>query len=135
MFVALEHANLTVRDGVSTARFLMTAFPEFYIRGRSDLDEAQQWLHVGTDESYVALYYSGKNTNEICYAGFNHLGYVVTDVEDLRIRLLDAGYREGFKAAPHPWRKRIYILDDDGIEWEFVEYLSDDPTRRNDYTA
>ncbi len=27
-----------------------------------------------------------------------------------------------------------HFYDADDLEWEFVEYLSDDPTKRNDYT-
>jgi len=34
---------------------------------------------------------------------------------------------------PHPHRKRVYFLDNDGGEWEFVQYLSDEPGQRNDY--
>jgi hypothetical protein len=34
----------------------------------------------------------------------------------------------------HPWRKRMYFIDADGNDWEFVEYLSADPARRNDYS-
>ncbi len=29
----------------------------------------------------------------------------------------------------------IYFLDAEDLEWEFVEYLSDDPKERNDYST
>ena len=65
---------------------------------------------------------------------FNHLGYVVDDVDGLADRMQSAGYREGFIAPAHPYRKRRYFYDADEVEWEFVEYLSDDPAQRNDYS-
>ena len=33
----------------------------------------------------------------------------------------------------HRYRTRLYFYDPEGNEWEFVEYLSDDPAKRNDY--
>ena len=33
----------------------------------------------------------------------------------------------------HPFRKRVYFNDAEGNDWEFVEYLSQDPLERNDY--
>jgi hypothetical protein len=37
-------------------------------------------------------------------------------------------------ALDHPHRLRAYFYDEDGIEWEFIEYLSNNPSERNDYT-
>jgi len=131
----LEHANLTVRNIDATVRFLQTAFPEFRIRGTSDPSESNRWVHVGTDSSYLALTQAHDGASALCAGtpGFNHLGYVVDDADGLRARMLEAGYDEGYRADVHPYRKRVYILDDDGMEWEFVEYLSDDPLKRNAY--
>ena len=57
------------------------------------------------------------------------------DAEGVAGRLREAGYREGFVAPAHPYRIRKYFLDADGNEWELVEYLSDDPAKRNDYSS
>jgi hypothetical protein len=55
MTAKLEHANLCVRDIDVMIRFLQTAFPEFRIRAdRTDAD-GSRWVHVGTDEVYLAL--------------------------------------------------------------------------------
>jgi len=35
---------------------------------------------------------------------------------------------------PHPYRKRVYFSDRTGFEWEFVQYFSDEPKERNDYS-
>ena len=32
-----------------------------------------------------------------------------------------------------PYRKRAYIFDGVGNEWEFVEYLTDEPEKANVY--
>lgn len=127
----LEHANLNVGSIDETVRFLTTAFPEFRVRGEG-VTGGRRWAHVGTDETYLAL-------NEVGGAptaggAFNHLGYVVDDVDAIAARMASAGYREGFVAPPHPHRKRRYFHDADDIEWEFVEYLSDAPALRNDYS-
>ena len=55
MGVRLEHANLCVRDLEGMIRFLQTAFPEFRIRGEGITREGARWVHVGTDETYIAL--------------------------------------------------------------------------------
>ena len=131
MSISLEHANLNVRSIDEAVRFLTTAFPEFRVRGEG-VANGTLWAHVGTDETYIALNETGK---EIVSAGpLNHLGYVVDNVDSLASRMISAGYREGFAAPPHAHRKRRYFHDADDIEWEFVEYLSDDPALRNDYS-
>ena len=131
MSVLLEHANITVESIDAAVRFLTTAFPEFRVRG-SGVADGNRWAHVGTDETYLALNESSEDRSS--RGPLNHLGFVVDDVDGLAERLSGAGYREGFVAPPHPYRKRRYFHDADDIEWEFVEYLSDDPAKRNDYS-
>ena len=134
----LEHANVTVRSLDEAVRFLCTALPELRVRGRGVGDHGP-WLHLGTDESYLALEEASQDRRgaRAPYAdpGLNHLGFVVGDAEAVAARLRAAGYREGFQAPPHPHRRRVYFFDRDGNEDEFVEYLSDDPSKRNDYTT
>ncbi|MDC0325588.1 VOC family protein [bacterium] len=134
----LEHVNLKVRHLGEALRFLQAAFPEFGIR-HDEGEGLDRWVHIGTDEYYLALTvtnadkapadkpYSG-------YPGVQHLGWAVPDVEGLRQRLLAGGFEESTFPNEHPHRKRVYFYDADGNDWEFVEYLSDDPSERNDYT-
>jgi catechol 2,3-dioxygenase-like lactoylglutathione lyase family enzyme len=133
----LEHANIGVRDFDEAVRFLTTAFPEFEIRHDARSDEENPWMHIGTDSMYIALMKAADGDSRANYTGpgVNHLGFVVDDADDLKQRLLAAGYQEGFIADPHPHRKRIYFHDADGLEWEFVQYFSDDPDERNDYSS
>lgn len=137
MTIRIEHANMIVRDIDATATFLRTAFPEFRIR-KDGGSGGDRWLHIGTDDTYIALSqaraepaepwrpYSGK-------PGVNHIGYEVDDAEALRERMRAAGYRESTVPNAHPHRKRVYFNDPDGNDWEFVQYFSADPANRNDY--
>lgn len=138
MTVRLEHANLLVRDVDATIRFLQTAFPEFRIRFDHRDPRGSRWVHIGTDDTYLALTQSTVEPDQrwTPYAGVpgvNHLAYEVDDVEALRARLKSAGYRDSTVSNAHPHRKRVYFYDPDGNDWEFVQYLSQDPAERNDY--
>jgi catechol 2,3-dioxygenase-like lactoylglutathione lyase family enzyme len=139
MTARLEHANLTVRDIDATVLFLQTAFPEFRIRFERNARGSPRWVHIGTDDCYICLTQSTVvpeqgGTPYSGLPGINHLGYEVDDVEALRKRLQSAGYQDSTVPNNHPYRKRVYFHDRDGNDWEFVQYLSGDPAKRNDYT-
>ncbi len=133
----LEHANLKVLHFDDALRFLKAAFPEFRIRHQEG-EGNDRWAHIGTDDYYLAI---NATTAERAaadrpytgYPGVQHLGWEVSDVQSLRERLLAAGFEESTYPNHHPHRKRVYFYDADGNDWEFVEYLSDDPAERNDY--
>ena len=138
MPVHLEHANLIVRDLDATVRFLQTAFPDFRLRFDGAYADGERWVHIGTDETYIALTQATSDPGPrwTPYAGIpgvNHLAYEVDDVDALRGRLNAAGYRDSTVPNRHPYRKRVYFYDPDGNDWEFVQYLSDDPAKRHDY--
>ena len=134
----MEHANICVKDINSMIDFLITAFPQFKIRGEGQSPKGYKWLHIGTDDTYIALQESYVD-NDIDFKpysgkpGVNHLAYEVDDVDSLRERLLDGGFTESTVPNKHPHRKRIYFYDPEGNDWEFVEYLTDDWSKRNDY--
>jgi len=133
--VRLEHANLSVNDIDAIVAFLRVAFPEFRLRRDSIRADGVRWVHVGADDTYIALFQAARSrVNEgFGSSTFNHLGYEVDDVEALRNRLLQAGYRENLQPNSHPHRKRVYFFDPEGNEWEFVQYFTDDSAKRNDY--
>lgn len=134
----LEHANLCVKNVEQMIGFLKTAFPDFRVRGEGVSQKGTKWLHIGTDDTYIALQqallesdsdwkpYSGK-------PGVNHLAYEVGDVDAVRERLLAADYRESTPPNLHPFRKRVYFYDPEGNDWEFVQYFSEIPAEKNDY--
>ena len=138
MTVRVEHANLCVRDIDGMIRFLQTAFPEFRIRHDATGADGTRWVHVGTDETYIALNQATAEperrwTPYEGMPGVNHLAYEVDDVEALRDRLNSAGHEDSTVPNAHPYRKRVYFNDPEGNDWEFVQYLSDDPAKRHDY--
>jgi catechol 2,3-dioxygenase-like lactoylglutathione lyase family enzyme len=138
MRARLEHANLAVRDVDGMLHFVRTAFPDFRVRREGKTWEGARWVHVGSDDTYLALSEARREAAEpwVPYAGvpgLNHLGYEVDDVEALRARLQAAGYRDSTVPNQHPHRRRVYFYDPEGNDWEFVQYLSADPAERNDY--
>ena len=134
----LEHANVCVRDVEAMIRFLKTAFPEFRVRGEGKSRDGTRWVHLGTNDTYIALGQAKADSERDWRPyrgepGVNHLAYEVDDVDSLRVRLKAAGYRESTPPNAHPHRKRVYFYDPDGNDWEFVQYFSQDPAERNDY--
>ena len=140
MTVQLEHANIAVGDLDEAIRFFQTAFPDFDIRGRGATDNGDwrsEWVHIGTDATYVCLNADSRpaGDRERGHKGFgvNPLGFAVDDAQAIYDRLAGAGFKEGFQPGEHAHRRRVYFLDSDGNEYEFVEYFSDDPAERNSY--
>ncbi|MBD3636635.1 MAG: VOC family protein [Crocinitomicaceae bacterium] len=131
----LEHANITVNNLERSIEFFKTAFPEFEIRGGGE-SNGRKWIHLGNEETYLAINEAieqqeiQKNYNN---SGINHLGFVVNDVEEIANRLLANGFRRDFPKQVEEFRIRDYFVDDDGNEFEFVQYLSDNPEERNKY--
>jgi len=138
MAFRLEHANICVRDIEPMMHFLKTAFPEFRMRGEGKSRDGTRWVHIGTNDTYIALGQAKADSKKhwMPYSGepgVNHLAYEVDDVESLRARLKTGGFRESTVPNAHPHRKRVYFYDPEGNDWEFVQYFSEDPAKRNDY--
>jgi len=138
MTLRLEHANLCVHDLDGVIRFLRTAFPDFRVRYDSAGEDGTRWVHVGTDDTYIALNQAdpGQGPAAPPYQGrpgLNHLAYEVEDVTSLVDRLCAAGFQQSGVADAHPYRTRVYFYDPDGNDWEFVQYWSTDPAKRHDY--
>lgn len=132
----LEHANIAVTDVDEAIRFFTTAMPDFRVRYDSGHGPGR-WVHLGSDETYLSINQlprTAKNKRQADCCGCNHVGFVVEDADALRERMLSAGYREGFVPEPHTHRTRVYFIDKDGMEYEFVQYYSEDFAKRNDYT-
>ena len=123
------------REKVSQARFSR-------IRGAwttENEEYTKRWEHFGTDEGYLALEMldppGATDRKPYRDPGVNHIGFVVDDLPALRDRLMAAGYRAGDlrEEGEGPARLRSYIFDDLGMEWEFVQYLTEDVEKMNVY--
>lgn len=127
----LEHANLTVTDLNATIKFIQLALPDFVKRGEG-MYNGRKWVHIGTQDSYLAIN-EDPGHNPVQRRPLNHLGIVVQDVNAVVDRLVDAGFHRSSQRYEHPYRVREYFEDTQGTEYEFIEYLSDEPAKRNSY--
>jgi len=143
----IEHANLTVSDLDQAIRFFAVALPDFTVRKRWVIED-KEWAHVGTEMSYIAINTpldksrftpsDGNQPMDTMSAGFNHVGFVVEDVEAVHDRILEAGFDRGYNNGyiiEHPHRRSAYFLDKDGNEFEFMQYLTADESLRNSYAV
>jgi catechol 2,3-dioxygenase-like lactoylglutathione lyase family enzyme len=137
----LEHANLTVRDLDAATRFLLTALPDWRVRGEGTMDwfgRSMRWRHVGNDLHYLALQ-DGATCPPVNWqghaGGVKHLGLVVADLDAVVQRLAAAGHAIDHPGGRHPHRRSVYYTPDDLVQLEFVQYLSDRPAERNAYDA
>lgn len=123
----LEHVNLTVKDPDATAALLCKLFG-WQIRWKGDAKAGGTTIHVGADNSYLAIYSgaAGKPLetgydNYSSVGGLNHIGVVVDDLDAVEARVKAAGLVPGSHADYEPGR-RFYFDDPDGIEFEVVSY-------------
>lgn len=138
MTARLEHAKVSVHDMDGILRFLQTALPQFRVRHDAMSPQGERWVHIGTDDHYLALSQApssgmSSGSGDAGQSRLNHLAFEVDDVDEVRRRLQDAGFEESGAAEAHPFRTRVYFVDPDGQEWEFVQYFTDDRRQRHDY--
>ncbi len=129
----LEHIHVNVDSIAATEAFLQAAAPEFKRRGGGNAEGFGTWAHFGTDNSYIALTeVKGSRPAQ----ALRHIGLVVDDVEALMARLSAVGFEpaDASELNVHPHRRRVYYIDGNGLDWEFVQYLSEDLELRNDYS-
>jgi len=127
----LEHANLATPNLEATITFLQSALPDWRIRGEGDW-QGRRWVHIGTDDTYLALSEPPKDHPEQ-NGWLNHLGFVVENVQEVRDRLIEAGYKSSYQKQVQKHRIRDYFLDSAGHEYEFIQYLTADASQRNSY--
>ena len=131
----LEHLNLNVNSIENTLDFYRAAFPHWRIRDSGEEEgENSKWVHFGDDLQFLTFNQNGGGDvtlkKDIDH-GFGHMGYVVTALDALVIRLKAAGFDGHHYGAQNPYRKNMYFYDPNGLEVEFVEYSSDIPVERN----
>lgn len=139
--VWLEHLNVTVHDIDATTRFLLLAVPTWQVRGGGEMDwygKTIRWQHVGDADFYLALQSGGEGEHPAWQShqrGLKHVGLVVPSVAAVVQRLAEAGHPLDHWGGATPARRSAYVVSPDGLQFEFVEYLTDDPALRNAYGA
>lgn len=124
----LKHVNITVGDPNETAALLADLFG-WHIRWEGAAINCGYTVHVGTHDSYVALYtgpggsahQKPADNSYLQRAGFNHLGVVVDDVDETERKVKSLGFETHSHANYEPG-KRFYFHDNDGVEYEVISY-------------
>lgn len=121
----LEHVNVTVSDPDKTANMLCDLFG-WHVRWQGDAIMGGRTMHVGNDDSYVAVYSPKGDTSaaETSYGkrgGLNHIAVVVEDINAAEERVKAAGFTPVNHGDYEPGL-RFYFRDHDNIEFEVVSY-------------
>ncbi|MBT8473209.1 MAG: VOC family protein [Marinicaulis sp.] len=122
----LEHVNVTVSDSRASAKLYCELFG-WKVRWHGEAINGGYTYHVGTDDQYVALYSSTKESKEKpggyeIVGRLNHIAVVVDDIDAMDERIKAAGYKT-FNHGDYEPGRRFYFYDDDDIEIEVVSYL------------
>lgn len=125
----LEHVNITVSDPKATARMLEHLFG-WHVRWEgAAMGGAGYTVHVGGDDSYVALYAGSDPHQTVPKAAasyqtrgaMNHIAVVVDDLDQTEDKVRGLGFTAHSHANYEPGR-RFYFHDSDGVEIEVVSY-------------
>ena len=121
----VEHVNLTVEDPDASAAMLCRLF-DWTVRWSGGAINDGYSVHVGGDNSYLALYTSnqsaqGANSSYEQIGGLNHIGLVVDDLDELKQRV-EAEGMEPYNFGDYEPGRRFYFRLDDGLEVEVVKY-------------
>ena len=117
--IELEHVNITVSDPDKTAALLGSLFG-WQVRWSGPSMTNGYTVHVGTKNSYVALYTPQSGT-PVKITDINHIAVVVDDLDNVEKNIRAAGL-EPYNYGDYEPGRRFYFGDPDGIEYEVVSY-------------
>jgi len=125
MKATLEHTNFTVSDPDATAAWMGEVFG-WHIRWAGAAINGGRTVHVGSDDSYLALFRPAEpaqaaGSSYETLGGLNHLALVVEDLDQAESAVKKAGFTPVNHADYEPGR-RFYFRDHDNIEYELVQY-------------
>ena len=120
----LEHTNLTVEDPDQLAAIFCRLF-DWKIRWRGAAINDGITVHVGSDDSYLALYTHDdvtdtRSRNTLKINNLNHLGIVVNNLDEVESKVKDEGF-EPFNHAEYDPGRRFYFMIDK-LEIEVISY-------------
>lgn len=125
MTARLEHANFSVSNPAETAAWMEALF-DWQIRWQGDALSGGRTIHVGSKDTYLALYAPKGGTNGAStryeHAGsLNHIAVVVDDLDATEAKVKAHGFITHSHQDYEPGR-RFYFQDTDRIEYEVVQY-------------
>ena len=120
----LEHTNLTVKDPDQLAALFSRLF-DWKIRWRGAALNDGLTVHVGSDESYLALYTHSdvtetRSRDTFVINNLNHLGVVVSDIDKVESKVKDEGYSPFNHGDYDPGRRFYFMIDE--LEIEVISY-------------
>ena len=120
----LEHTNLTVKNPEELASLFCRLF-DWKIRWEGDALDNGRTIHVGSDDSYLALYTHAEleekyPRNHLAIHNINHLGIVVSDIDEVEAKVKEEGFEPINHADYDPGRRFYFLIDD--LEIEIVSY-------------
>ena len=121
----LEHANITVSDPLKTANMFVALF-DWKIRWQGPAIFDGFTIHVGTDDSYLAIYKlvktpAPKADTHRTLIGLNHVGIVVDDLDLVERRVKAMGFST-FAHEDYDPGRRFYFHGIDELEIEVICY-------------
>ncbi len=119
----IEHVNVTVRDPRRMATLMEQLFG-WQIRWEGPAINDGHTTHVGSDDSYPALY-RRRDGEQVPDEDFrkgrplNHIGIEVDDLDATERKVIEAGLVP-FNHGDYEPGRRFYFLDFDGTKYEVV---------------
>ena len=118
---SLEHVNVTTLSAKETADLMVSVFG-WRVRWEGPAKSGGHSIHVGTEDTYVALYTPPADLPQAEREGQpNHVGVLVGDLDATETKIRAAGYKPYAHADYEPGR-RFYFRDRGGVEFEVVSY-------------
>lgn len=118
---AIEHVNLTVSD-IERSAALFERLLGWRQRWRGPAMSGGETIHVGEEQTYLALYSDGKDhSGQRKGQPMNHVGLKVDDLDGAERIVIEAGLSP-FGHDDYDPGRRFYFFDWDGIEFEVVSY-------------
>ena len=120
----LEHANLTVKNPDELASLFCRLF-DWKVRWAGDALDNGRTVHVGNDDSYLALYTHANlekkyPRNHLAIHNINHLGIVVSDIDEVEAKVKEEGFKPINHADYDPGRRFYFFIE--GLEIEIIDY-------------
>ena len=121
----LEHTNITVTDPDALAALLCSLF-DWRIRWSGASINDGYSVHVGSDDSYLALYTNNHvrrdpQRGHATLHNLNHVAVVVDDLDNVEAKVVNNGL-EPFNFGNYEPGKRFYFYANPGLEIEVVSY-------------